>query len=61
MRFPLDLLPRHSLYFVGFQDDNLIHLDPHLVQESVCVDGPEFSEESYHCNGLVKWKLEHEN
>ena len=24
--------PKHSLYFVGFQEENLIHLDPHLVQ-----------------------------
>ena len=29
--------PKHSLYFVGFQEDNLIHLDPHLVQQNVNV------------------------
>ena len=26
--------PKHALYFMGFQDDNLIHLDPHLVRQT---------------------------
>lgn len=30
--------PRSALYFVGFQDDNFIFLDPHLVQK-VCENG----------------------
>ena len=40
--------PKHSLYFVGFQDDNLIHLDPHLVQDKVDIFQEDFDLQSYH-------------
>lgn len=41
--------PKHSLYFTGFQDDNLIHLDPHLVQDHVNTFVHNFSLNSFHC------------
>jgi len=41
--------PRHSLYFVGVQDEALIHLDPHLVQDRVDMRPSDFPLSSYHC------------
>ncbi|KAF7491560.1 Cysteine protease ATG4D [Sarcoptes scabiei] len=42
--------PRHSLYFVGFQNEKLIAIDPHYCQKSVNFRSKSsFSLESYHC------------
>ena len=60
--------PRHALYFVGCQDDNLIHLDPHLVQDNVPMIEKklganeitlplEFDLATYHCKSIRKMQL----
>jgi cysteine protease ATG4 len=42
--------PKHSVYFVGFQDDKLLNLDPHYCQVAVSINNSEFDIRSYHCN-----------
>lgn len=49
--------PRHSLYFVGFQDDDLIHLDPHRLQDRVDTTKTGFNTDSYHCSSPRKINL----
>ncbi|PRP85058.1 glycoside hydrolase family 43 protein [Planoprotostelium fungivorum] len=49
--------PKQSLYFVGFQGDELIYLDPHVVRPSVKPED-EFVLQNYHCTIPQKMSIE---
>jgi len=49
--------PNLAYYFVGYQDDQVLYLDPHIVQPAVRMD-KDFVPETYHCNVPKKMNFE---
>lgn len=49
--------PKHSLFFVGFQEEKLIHLDPHYCQQVVDMKTRDFSLWSFHCMSPRKMSI----
>ncbi|OQR68252.1 cysteine protease ATG4D-like [Tropilaelaps mercedesae] len=46
--------PKHSLYFIGFQANKMVFLDPHYLQNSIKMSKRNFSVSSYHCTAARK-------
>eukprot|EP00656_Telonema_subtile_P044267 TRINITY_DN5054_c0_g1_i5.p1 TRINITY_DN5054_c0_g1~~TRINITY_DN5054_c0_g1_i5.p1 ORF type:complete len:209 (+),score=51.74 TRINITY_DN5054_c0_g1_i5:75-701(+) len=49
--------PSASLYFVGAEDESVLYLDPHTVQDTVTMRG-NFSTSSFHCSKLRQMKVD---
>ncbi|XP_072024085.1 uncharacterized protein [Amphiura filiformis] len=49
--------PKHSLYYVGFQDEKMIHLDPHYCQGVVDMKSRKFPTYTFHCMSPRKMRI----
>lgn len=55
--------PNHALFFIGYVDEELLHLDPHTTQDSVKVGSKDNDEEihadgTYHLEKVGRLKFE---